>query len=185
MLGRLKPGVSLEQANADLDTIAVALEKEYPKSNTTRRVVHEAAARVVGRRISAKLESSARRGRLRAADRVCECRQSATRASPGAREGTRGPRRARRESLAFGASTVDGKCAARALRRGGRSDSRHLESRHDRGALSAKHSALQGNAHRYDGFALHRHRCRGRGNSRWHLAGMAHFQHLGLVGRLA
>ncbi len=38
VLGRLKSGVSLTQANADLDTIAVALEKEYPKSNTTRRV---------------------------------------------------------------------------------------------------------------------------------------------------
>ena len=34
----MKPGVSLTKANADLDTIAVALEKEYPKSNTTRRV---------------------------------------------------------------------------------------------------------------------------------------------------
>ena len=38
VLGRLKPGVSLTKANADLDTIAVALEKEYPKTNTTRRV---------------------------------------------------------------------------------------------------------------------------------------------------
>jgi len=38
VLGRLKPGVSLTKANADLDTIAIALEKAYPKSNTTRRV---------------------------------------------------------------------------------------------------------------------------------------------------
>jgi putative ABC transport system permease protein len=38
VLGRLKPGVSLTKANADLDTIALALEKEYPKSNATRRV---------------------------------------------------------------------------------------------------------------------------------------------------
>jgi putative ABC transport system permease protein len=37
-LGRLKPGVSMTQANADLDTIATALEKQYPLSNTTRRV---------------------------------------------------------------------------------------------------------------------------------------------------
>nr|MBA2242733.1 ABC transporter permease [Chthoniobacterales bacterium] len=37
-LGRLRPGVSLQQANADLDTIAVALEKQYPETNTTRRL---------------------------------------------------------------------------------------------------------------------------------------------------
>ena len=37
-LGRLKPGVSLEQANADMDAIAAALEKKYPDSNTGRRV---------------------------------------------------------------------------------------------------------------------------------------------------
>jgi putative ABC transport system permease protein len=36
-LGRLKPGVSLEQARADLETIAVALEKKYPETNTGRR----------------------------------------------------------------------------------------------------------------------------------------------------
>src|SRR3954463_7763275 len=37
-LGRLKDGVSLEQADADLDTIAAALEKKYPESNTGRRI---------------------------------------------------------------------------------------------------------------------------------------------------
>jgi putative ABC transport system permease protein len=37
-LGRLKPGVSLEQARADLETIAVALEKKYPDTNTGRRI---------------------------------------------------------------------------------------------------------------------------------------------------
>ncbi|MDQ2658837.1 MAG: ABC transporter permease [Verrucomicrobiota bacterium] len=37
-LGRLKPGVSLAQANADLDTIAANLEQQYPDTNATRRV---------------------------------------------------------------------------------------------------------------------------------------------------
>jgi putative ABC transport system permease protein len=37
-LGRLKPGVTMEQANADLNAIAMDLEKKYPKSNTGRRV---------------------------------------------------------------------------------------------------------------------------------------------------
>jgi putative ABC transport system permease protein len=40
-LGRLKPGVALTQAKADLDTIAAALEKQYPDTNTTRRVSME------------------------------------------------------------------------------------------------------------------------------------------------
>ncbi len=37
-LGRLKPGVSLSQALADVDTIAAALEKQYPDTNTGRRL---------------------------------------------------------------------------------------------------------------------------------------------------
>jgi putative ABC transport system permease protein len=40
-VGRLKPGVSLTQAKADLNTIAVELERRYPDSNTTRRVQAE------------------------------------------------------------------------------------------------------------------------------------------------
>ena len=36
--GRLKPGVSLPQAQADLDAIAVGLERQYPDSNTTWRL---------------------------------------------------------------------------------------------------------------------------------------------------
>jgi putative ABC transport system permease protein len=38
VLGRLKPGVTVKQANADLDTIAVELERQYPDTNATRRV---------------------------------------------------------------------------------------------------------------------------------------------------
>jgi putative ABC transport system permease protein len=37
-LARLKPGVALEKARADLDVIAVHLEQQYPESNKTRRV---------------------------------------------------------------------------------------------------------------------------------------------------
>src|SRR5438067_2992130 len=37
-LGRLKPGVTMEQANADLNAIAIELEKKYPKSTTGRRI---------------------------------------------------------------------------------------------------------------------------------------------------
>ncbi|HVY71668.1 MAG TPA: ABC transporter permease, partial [Verrucomicrobiae bacterium] len=37
-LARLKPGVTLEKARAELDVIAVRLEQQYPESNQTRRV---------------------------------------------------------------------------------------------------------------------------------------------------
>src|SRR5437899_6245091 len=37
-LGRLKAGVSMEQANSDLNAIAIDLEKKFPQSNTGRRV---------------------------------------------------------------------------------------------------------------------------------------------------
>jgi putative ABC transport system permease protein len=37
-VARLKPGVTLEKARADLDVIAVRLEQQYPETNKTRRV---------------------------------------------------------------------------------------------------------------------------------------------------
>src|SRR2546423_2797759 len=37
-IGRLKSGVTLEQADADMNTIAAALEQKYPDTNTGRRI---------------------------------------------------------------------------------------------------------------------------------------------------
>jgi putative ABC transport system permease protein len=40
-VGRLKPGITLEQAQADIDTVASGLAKEFPQSNTGRTVLLE------------------------------------------------------------------------------------------------------------------------------------------------
>ncbi len=38
VIGRLKPGITLKQATADMDNIARNLERKYPESNTNRRI---------------------------------------------------------------------------------------------------------------------------------------------------
>jgi putative ABC transport system permease protein len=40
-IGRLKPGITLKQADADLENIARELERKYPDTNTNRRVTTE------------------------------------------------------------------------------------------------------------------------------------------------
>src|SRR5215471_15709519 len=37
-IGRLKPGITLQQAQADLDAVSIGLERQYPESNTTWRL---------------------------------------------------------------------------------------------------------------------------------------------------
>ena len=49
-VGRLKPGVTIEQASADIATIAAGLEREYPKSNrNTTAFLVSAHEQIVGR----------------------------------------------------------------------------------------------------------------------------------------
>jgi hypothetical protein len=38
VIGRLRPGVTIDRARADMETIALRLEEEYPESNTGNRV---------------------------------------------------------------------------------------------------------------------------------------------------
>jgi putative ABC transport system permease protein len=54
-VGRLKPGVTLDQAQPDLNAIAIDLEKKYPASNTGRRVVLDPLFEVLVRDYRANL----------------------------------------------------------------------------------------------------------------------------------
>ncbi len=69
-VGRLKPGVSLEQARADLNSISLDLEKQYPSTNQAVRAVAESAIDwYTGRGPDAPV-AAAGRGGICAPDRV-------------------------------------------------------------------------------------------------------------------
>ena len=65
-LGRLKPGTTLEQAIAELDTIAADLARRYPDSNARPASFGEVAARIFRRRIPPSSLSVCWRSWLRA-----------------------------------------------------------------------------------------------------------------------
>ncbi|MBZ5538713.1 MAG: ABC transporter permease [Acidobacteriia bacterium] len=54
-VGRLKPGLSVSQCRAEMDTIAVRLEKQYPQSNTGNRVTVTPLLEIFVRRIRTAL----------------------------------------------------------------------------------------------------------------------------------
>ncbi len=144
-LGRLKPGVTLSQAEADLNAIAVALEQKYPDTNTTRRVTVEQLLEAAVGDYRHSLNLLARRSALCLADRLRERRESTARASGGAEQRTRDPGRSRRRPLAPCPTAPHGEHSAGAGRRRGGRDARDLESRWDQGAESGQCAALPGN----------------------------------------
>ncbi len=96
VIGRLRPGVTLEAARADLARIARELEAEHPDTNAQveRGLGHRSARR--DRRLDEdRALGAARRGRLHPADRLRERREPAARARDGAGARARGPGRAR------------------------------------------------------------------------------------------
>ncbi len=94
-IARLKPGVSVQQAQAQMDQIAKALETAHPVWNKDNQVGCAAAARSPGRRTHQVLDADApRRGRDRAADCLRERREPAAGACHVARARGRHPRRA-------------------------------------------------------------------------------------------
>ena len=105
-VGRLKPGVTVDDARRELTTIAVQLETEYPATNTGIGVV---TARLADRLVTHGPHDAARalrRRRLPAADCLRQRRGPARGAWCGAPARARGPRRARRRTAAPHASAA-------------------------------------------------------------------------------
>ena len=99
VMGRLKPGVTLAQANADMTTVsAAASRRPFPPSNTGWSAsVEPLKNNFLPRQTQTALVAAARRRRLRAAHRLRERRQPAARARHGAAARARRARVGRRQ----------------------------------------------------------------------------------------
>ena len=75
-MGRLKPGVTLDQARAEMKAIAARLEKSYPESNLNTTAAGLSSAGKHRRQIPAESRIPAGRSRSGFADRLCESRES-------------------------------------------------------------------------------------------------------------
>ena len=129
LVARLKEGTSLPVAQHQVDAVASDLRKRFPDRQHRGRVLPRGAnARRSRRRRQAGAAHAARRGDLRAADRLRERREPAPRAHVPARARTRGARGLRREPHPSGAADAGG--GARALGRGRTAGARGRETRH-------------------------------------------------------
>jgi hypothetical protein len=113
-VGRLKNGVTIEQAEADIKAVAAQLSVLYPKSNGEWGATRAARRVDPGAQFAEADADVARCSVFRSAARVCERWQLAARARHRAPARTVRARRVRREPAASRPTTVDGKRRPRA-----------------------------------------------------------------------
>ena len=126
-IGRLKAGVSPQQAEADMMTIASQLEQAYPGDEQGMACHRGPVDRSIGRHDSPGLDDPAGRHRVRARDGLGQRRQPAARAQHRARKGTGDARRPRRRPRAPRAAIADREPALRPRRRHRRHDRHELD----------------------------------------------------------
>ena len=134
-IARLKPGVSLEQAQSDLERVAATIQRLHPQTaaGRTLRIAPIYDDMVEGVRWGLLVLQVG--GRVGAADRLRQRLEPADRArlGPPARAGR--SCRARRRTAAAGPATAQREPVARRRRWPGRSAARHLADRRYRGVL--------------------------------------------------
>ena len=118
VMGRLKPGVTLDQANAEFINLARQLAREYPKTNQnfTSATVKPLANSLIGRAISADRLGDVGCSHSRFTDRVRERHEHAVRPGRIASKRTRDSRRAGSDTLATRQADVDRKFGGRGIR---------------------------------------------------------------------
>jgi hypothetical protein len=118
-IGRLKPGVSPEQGNADLTAVLAQVQREHPGGNGWRVLLVPLYREMVGR-TQHMLIGSIRRGGAAAADRVRKRGESAAGPLQRPAAGNCGARGGWRQPFADRAPIADGEYGDRAGRRGAR-----------------------------------------------------------------
>ena len=120
VFARLRPGVTLAAAQAELDVLGRQIEAAFPSTNVNQRfrVIPLDKYYAVGRPVrQPRADADARCGGAGAADRVRQCGEPAARPRRGANAGMRHPRRAWRQPGPAGAAAADREHAAVPRRR--------------------------------------------------------------------
>ena len=122
--GRVKPGVTIEKARADLDVVAAGMQASYPDVYRSRPTAIASPPIPLQEELTRDVQDDAagpaRHRGIRAADRLRQRREPDARAHGAARARDRDPRGARRQPAAAAAPAADRKHAAGAPRRGAR-----------------------------------------------------------------